>query len=66
MIVTAESVLIAKQLWAAGADFVVLPHLGASEETATILEKFLNEDTVSSMCAQYRSRTMEYEGEVIE
>ncbi|MBM3132066.1 MAG: sodium:proton exchanger, partial [Chloroflexi bacterium] len=65
VIVTAESVDMAKRLWEAGADFVILPHVEASERTAAILEQLLTEETIPSACADYRCRIMEREGEVI-
>ncbi|OGK08112.1 MAG: hypothetical protein A2Y63_03640 [Candidatus Riflebacteria bacterium RBG_13_59_9] len=55
----------AKKLWTAGADFVILPHLEAADKTATLLEKFLTEESIPDMCSEYRSRIMEDEGEII-
>ena len=49
----------------AGADFVILPHLEAADKTATLLEKFLTEESIPDMCSEYRSRIMGDEGEII-
>ncbi|NQT73603.1 MAG: cation:proton antiporter [Chloroflexi bacterium] len=66
VVVTAESVKQAKQLWAAGADFVILPHVEASDKIAALLEQLLIEEDIPDVCTQYRRRIMEHEGEVIE
>lgn len=66
VVVTAESVKQAKQLWAAGADFVILPHVEASDKIAALLEQLLIEEDIPGICSEYRSRIMEHEGEVIE
>jgi len=65
VVVTAESIDSAKQLWAAGADFVILPHFEAAEKTATLLESLLTEESMPKMCTDYRCRLMEDEGEII-
>lgn len=65
VIVTAEGVEAAKKLWAAGADFVIMPHAETSERLAPLVEQFLSEETIPDMCAEHRRRTMEHPGEVI-
>ncbi|MFA5375799.1 MAG: cation:proton antiporter [Dehalococcoidia bacterium] len=65
VIVTAESLELAKKLWAAGADFVILPHFEAAEKTATLLEKLLTEESIPDACSEYRCKVMEDEGEII-
>lgn len=65
VIVTAESIEAAKKLWAAGADFVILPHFEAAERTAALLEKLLTEEEIPNECSEYRCKVTEDEGEII-
>ena len=65
VVVTAESIEAAKKLWAAGADFVILPHFEAAEKTAVLLEKLLTEEKIPDECAEYRCKVSEDEGEII-
>ncbi|MDD5094255.1 MAG: cation:proton antiporter [Dehalococcoidia bacterium] len=66
VIVTAESTKLAKQLWAAGADFVILPNVEAGDKVASLLEQLLTEEDIPHACSEYRCRIMEQTGEVIE
>ncbi len=66
VVVTAESVKQAKGLWEAGADFVILPSIEASDKIASLLEKLLVDEEIPGICTEYRCRIMEHEGEVIE
>jgi len=59
VIVTAESVEMAKRLWDAGADFVILPHVEASEKTAALLNQLLKEEVIPETCVEYRRRITE-------
>ncbi len=65
VIVTAESVAVAKRLWEAGADFVILPHLEAADRAVSLLERLINEDDIPAICSEYRKRIMEHEDEII-
>lgn len=65
VVVTAESIEAAKKLWAAGADFVILPHFEAAEKTAVLLEKLLTEEKIPDECSEYRCKVAEDEGEII-
>jgi Kef-type K+ transport system membrane component KefB len=65
VIVTAESVEEAKRLWAAGADFVFLPHLEASDRLAPLIYQLLNDDTIPAICTLYRQRLTEQTEEFI-
>jgi len=65
VVVTAESIEAAKELWAAGADFVILPHFEAAEKTAGLLEKLLTEEKIPDECSEYRCKVSEDEGEII-
>ena len=65
VVVTAESTQIAQKLWADGADFVLLPHVEASDKLACLIEQFLTGE-VPETCAEHRRRTLERHGEVIE
>jgi FlaA1/EpsC-like NDP-sugar epimerase len=62
VIVTAESIEEAKILWAAGADFVILPYLEAADKTATLMEMLLNEEAIPNICSESRRRIMAEEG----
>ncbi|MBI4284775.1 MAG: cation:proton antiporter [Chloroflexi bacterium] len=66
VIVTAESIKAAQELWAAGADFVIVPHIEASDKLAPVLQKLLTGEDVSEVCAAYRQQIMEHKGGVIE
>jgi len=65
VVVTAESSQMAQRLCAAGADFVLLPHMEASEKLGPLLEQLLA-DEVPEACLEHRRRIMEHRGEVIE
>lgn len=65
VIATAESTESARRLWAAGADFVILPHLDASDKVAPLLQQFLMDDCAPNICLEHRQRIMERTGEVI-
>lgn len=65
VIVTAETVEMARRLWDAGADFVILPHVEASEKTAAMLDQLLNEEVLPELCTDYRRRIMEHRGGIL-
>jgi Kef-type K+ transport system membrane component KefB len=66
VVVTAESVKSAQDLWNAGADFVILPHFSAADSLAPLLQGLLSEEKLPDACEECRLRIMEHEGGVIE
>ncbi len=50
VIVTAENTAAARQLWEQGADFVIIPHVEASEKLNDILEPLLNSVELPNIC----------------
>ena len=66
VVVTAENIKAAQQLWAAGADFVVLPHFEASEKLAPILQRLLTEENIHAISLEYQRMHMEHKEGLIE
>lgn len=66
VVVTAESVGAAQRLWAAGADFVIVPHLEVSDRLAPLLQQLLANNNIPELCSECRLRTMEYGERIIE
>lgn len=65
VVVTAESVFAARRLFAAGADFVILPYMEASDRLAPLLEELLNGE-MPGACLEERRRIMEQRVEFTE
>lgn len=65
VVVTAENVGMAQRLWAAGADFVVLPHLEASDRLAPLLQQFLSGQDITEICSECRRRITDDKGGVV-
>ena len=66
VVVTAESIKSAQELWAAGADFVILPHVEVADKLAPVLQRLLTEENIPDVCLECRRRLMEHKGGVIE
>ncbi len=66
VVVTAENVQSARELWSAGADYVVLPHFAAADTLAPVLQDLLTEETLPAACEECRLWILEHEGDVIE
>jgi Kef-type K+ transport system membrane component KefB len=58
VVVTAENTASAKQLWQAGADFVIIPHAEVSEKLVVLLEPLLNEANIPQVCIDCRNNTL--------
>jgi len=66
VIVTAERVMAAENLWNAGADFVILPQVEMSEKLVEIMQKLLTEDKTPDICEDCHKRLTNYKGAVID
>jgi hypothetical protein len=66
VIVTAERVMSAENLWNAGADFVILPQVEISDKLAIILQRLLTEDKAPDVCEECQKRLSDYKGVVID
>jgi Kef-type K+ transport system membrane component KefB len=66
VVVTAERVLSAEELWNAGADFVILPQVEISDKLAIILQRLLTEEQSPDVCQECQKRLTDYKGVVID
>ena len=66
VVVTAERVLAAEELWNAGADFVILPQVEISDKLAIVLQKLFTEEQSPDVCQECQKRLTDYKGVVID
>jgi Kef-type K+ transport system membrane component KefB len=66
VIVTAEQVLSAENLWNAGADFVILPQVEMSEKLAIIMQRLFTEDKPPDVCLECHKQLTDYKDVVID
>jgi Trk K+ transport system NAD-binding subunit len=61
VVVTAENTAAAQKLWQAGADFVIIPHVEASDKLLALLEPLLKESEIPQVCVDHRRSTLQGE-----
>ncbi len=66
VVVTADRVLLAEQLWQAGADFVILPEVEISDRLALVVQKLFSEEKTPEECLECQRRLADYKGAVID